>query len=269
MAKLLIRFIVILSVLFFGSFLPRTDATFFGDVKTGLQNVANDRYGYSLYVPESYSPDRKWPFVMALHDRGKRGEDYIKAWLEAAKEHGIIVLCPTYEEPKSGLPYEHDERLLQLKRMVEEQYEVDHNRVLVAGFGSGGHYAFYLGLRYPSEFSAIASVGNATQGSLRKLFSYSYAEVNQLPVLMLVEREGEITNSKETAEEFMAFQKRGYSIETVETESAAVFENPVTNSYILEWLEQVSGEREVGLKGRSFSVKQSFYEWVDHLLQNR
>ena len=262
--------IVIFSVLFFVcSFRETTNATFFGEVKTGLQNVASDRFGYSLFIPEEYTPDRKWPFVMALHDEGKRGEDYILTWLETAKERGMIVFCPTYEEPKSGLPFDHDERLLKLKRAIQEQYEVDPNRTLVAGFGRGGHYAFYMGLRYPLEFSAIASVGNAMEGSLKKLFSYSYAEVHQLPVLLLVERKEEITNSKETVIEIESFRERGYSIETVEAENASDLRNPMTNSYILEWFEQVSVERETGLKERSFSIKQSFYEWVDRLLQNR
>ena len=126
-----------------------------------------------------------------------------------------------------------------------------------------------LGLRYPFEFSAIASVGNAMEGSLKKLFSYSFAEVNRLPALILVEREQDITGSKESRDEIKAFESRGYSIETVEAESVSILRNPTTNSYILEWFDQVSAERETELKERSFSVKQSFYEWVDHLLQNR
>lgn len=267
--KAVIRILMASGMLFLCSFPNRTDATFFGDVQTGLQNVASDRFGYSLFVPEEYTPDRKWPLVMALHDEGKRGEDYILTWLATAKERGMIVFCPTYEEPKSGLPFDHDERLLQLKHTIQQQYEVDTHRTLVTGFGRGGHYAFYLGLRYPQEFSAIASIGNAMEGSLKKLFSYSYAEVHRLPVLLLAEQKEEITNSQEALAELEAFRQRGYSVETVETENASDLKNPVTNSYILEWFEQVSAERETGLRERPFSVKQSFYEWVDHLLQNR
>lgn len=264
-----IKLLILCGFCFLSSFSRTIDATFFGDVKTGLQNVASDRFGYSLFVPEEYAPDRKWPLVVALHDEGKRGEDYIMTWLDAAKERGIIVFCPTYEEPRSGVPFDHDERLLKLKRAVQEQYEVDPHRTLIAGFGRGGHYAFYMGLRYPQEFSAIASIGNAIEGSLKKLFSYSYAEVHQLPVLFLVEREEEITNSEDTLFELETFRQKGYSIETVEAERASDLKNPMTNSYILEWFEQVSEVREAGLKERPFSIRQSFYEWVDRLLQNR
>lgn len=259
----------IAAVFLFCLFSGTGHATFFGEVKTGLQNVASDRYGYSVFVPTDYTPDRNWPLVMALHQAGDRGENYIKVWAEAAKQHGMIVFCPTYEEPRSGLPFDHDNRLIRLKREIQSQYEVDPNRVLVAGFGSGGHYAFYLGLRYPKEFSAIASVGNATRGSLKKLFTFSYAEVHQLPVLILVDREGDITDFPESLEELETLRSRGYLIETVEAEASSDLKNPNTNSYILEWFEQVSLEREGGLQKRSFSMKQEFYEWVDNLLQNR
>lgn len=244
-------------------------ATFFGEVKTGLQNVASDRYGYSLFIPPEYTPDRSWPMVMALHDSGARGEDYIQVWQEAAKQHGVIVFCPTYEEPRSGLPFDHDNRLIRLKKEIQSQYEIDPRRILVTGFRSGGHYAFYLGLRYPNEFTAIASIGNGVEGSLKKLFTFSYAEVHQLPILLLVEHENQITDSKETMAQLELLQTKGYSVETVEAEKSSDFKNPNTNSYILEWFEQVSAERETGLKKRSFSVKQKFYEWVDGLLQNR
>ena len=255
-------------VLFF-SFNGSGNATFFGEVKTGLQNVSSDRYGYSLFVPKEYTPDQKWPLVMALHDEGERGEDYIQTWVKAAQERGMIVFCPNYEAPKGGLPFDHDRRLLELKRAVENQYEIDPGRVLMVGFGSGGHYAFYLSLRYPKEFSAIASVGNAAKGSFEKLFAFSYARVNQLPVLMLVERQDEIADSPETLAQLKTFEERGYLIETVEAEAAGDLADPNTNDYILEWFQQVSSDRESSLQKYSFNLKQKFYEWVDNLLQNR
>ncbi|MBI4394727.1 MAG: hypothetical protein HY583_00875 [Candidatus Omnitrophica bacterium] len=244
-------------------------ATFFGEVKTGLQNVADDKYGYSLFVPTDYTRERHWPLVMALHNSGDRGENYMQTWTEAAKKYGVIIFCPTYEEPRGGVPFDHDNRLIQLKREIQNQYEIDPNRVLITGFGGGGHYAFYLGLRYPKEFSAIASIGDATKGSLKKLFTFSYAEVNQLPILILVDEKSEIVASPESTDELKRLRSQGYLVETVEAKNSSDLKNPNTNSYLLEWFQQVSAERETGFQRRSFSIKQEFYEWVDNLLQNR
>jgi predicted peptidase len=244
-------------------------ATFFGEVKTGLQNVSDDHDGYSLFVPAEYNADHEWPLVMALHDEGSRGEEYIQSWVEAAKARGMFVFCPTYQMPEGGTPYEHDKRLIQLKHDIENQYEIDPNRILVVGFGTGGHYAFYLALQYPNEFSGVASIGNPVPGNLKKLFNLSYAGVNQLPVLILVSHEDEIQKSDDTMAELDSFRARGYRIETVEAEHAKDIKNPTANSHILEWFHQVGAEREKGFEGRSREVKQKFYKWVDHLLQNR
>ncbi len=253
--------------LFFATFQTNSNATFFGEVKTGLQNIGSDRYGYSIFVPEEYTSDRSWPLVIALHKEGGRGEDYIQTWIEAAKKRGVIVFCPTYEHPRSGLPYEHDERLIKLKHSIQDQYEIDPNRILITGLESGGHYAFYLGLRYTNEFSSIASIGNAFEGILQKLFTYSYSQVYQLPILMLLKPGDKI--KEDALKQLKDIKDRGYLLEVVEVENVKELENPNTNSYVLEWFSQVSAQREAGLKDRSFNVKQTFYEWVDRLLQNR
>lgn len=260
--------VVFFILLFFATFQKNSNATFFGEVKTGLHNIASDRYGYSIFVPTDYTPDRSWPLVVALHDEGGKGEDYIQSWIETAKTRGMIVFCPTYEHPRSGLSYEHDERLIRLKESLQSQYEIDPNRILITGFGTGGHYAFYLGLRYPQEFTAIASIGNGYTGVFQKLFSYSYSEVYQLPILMLLKPEDKIKDA-EMFEGLNEIKQRGYLLELVEVENSKDFENPNINSYTLEWFAQVSAQRESELKDRPFSVQQSFYEWVDNLLQNR
>lgn len=250
--------------LFFVIFTQIARATFFGEVKTGLQNVAEDRYGYSVYVPTDYSPEKSWPLVIALHDEGQRGEDYIQAWTEHAQKRGVIILCPTFEFPRSGLPYDHDKRLIELKKTIQNQYEIDSARILITGFQAGGHYAVYLGLRYPKEFTASASVGNGLKGIFQKLFTLSYADAYKLPILILLKSED--LKDPETSAQLNDMSQKGYQLEVVETENQKDFESSNTNFYVLDWFAQMSAGRE-GIKKRN--VKQTFYEWVDGLLQNQ
>ncbi len=47
---------------------------------TGIVHDANEpgsRGGFSLYVPEYYSPDRGWPLVMALHGGSGDGRAFL------------------------------------------------------------------------------------------------------------------------------------------------------------------------------------------------
>ena len=241
-------------------------ADFFGQVKTGLQYIASDRYGYSLFVPSDYSPEQSWPLVIALHDEGGKGEEYIQTWLEEAKKRGLILLCPTYPVPRDN-PFDNDKRILKLKRLVEHQYLINPKRILIVGFGFGGHYAFYLGFRYPSEFSSVASIGDGLIGRFTKMFRTSYAEVHRLPFLMLVPTNAELQTS-EYLEELEAMRKRGYRIEVSRADGWEANKSFIGNSYILGWFDQAARDRERQNEQRSPKVKEKVLEWLDQLFQN-
>ena len=58
-------------------------------------NEAGSRGGFSLYVPEYYTPDRAWPLVMALHGGSGNGRGFLWSWLRDARSHGAILVAPT------------------------------------------------------------------------------------------------------------------------------------------------------------------------------
>ena len=53
------------------------------------------RGGYSLYIPEYYTPDRAWPLVMALHGGSGNGRGFLWSWLREARSLGAILVAPT------------------------------------------------------------------------------------------------------------------------------------------------------------------------------
>ena len=63
-------------------------------------NEPGSRGGFSLYVPEYYTPDRAWPLVMALHGGSGNGRGFLWSWLRDARSHGAILVAPT----ATGLP---------------------------------------------------------------------------------------------------------------------------------------------------------------------
>ena len=65
---------------------------------TGIHHDHNEpgsRGGFSLYVPEYYTPDRAWPLVMALHGGSGNGRGFLWSWLRDARSHGAILVAPT------------------------------------------------------------------------------------------------------------------------------------------------------------------------------
>ena len=58
-------------------------------------NEPGSRGGFSLYVPEYYTPDRAWPLVMALHGGSGNGRNFLWSWLRDARSFGAILVAPT------------------------------------------------------------------------------------------------------------------------------------------------------------------------------
>ena len=58
-------------------------------------NEPGSRGGFSLYVPEYYTPDRTWPLVMALHGGSGNGRGFLWSWLRDARSLGAILIAPT------------------------------------------------------------------------------------------------------------------------------------------------------------------------------
>src|SRR5882724_11460526 len=58
-------------------------------------NEPGSRGGFSLYVPEYYTPDRAWPLVMALHGGSGNGRGFLWSWLRDARSQGAILIAPT------------------------------------------------------------------------------------------------------------------------------------------------------------------------------
>src|ERR1700694_4225130 len=54
-------------------------------------NEPGSRGGFSLYVPEYYTPDRAWPLVMALHGGSGNGRGFLWSWLRDARSYGAIL----------------------------------------------------------------------------------------------------------------------------------------------------------------------------------
>jgi hypothetical protein len=247
--------------------IPSAQATFFGEVKTGLQNVASDQYGYTLYVPTEYSPERSWPLVVLLKEEGDLAEEFIQDWVGLAQSRGFLVYCPNYPKLLQGSPREIDKWLLRHKSDIEKQFEVDPNRTWVAGSGFGGHYGLYLGLRYPKEFAAIASLGDALQGRLTKLFIFSYRQVTRLPVLVMKQK-GVSEDAELSQAELENMRSRGYSVEIVEKTSKSELATSTAGPQLFNWLEQTSLKKQRALEEPKPSRRERLMRWFEKVLQN-
>jgi phospholipase/carboxylesterase len=131
--------------------------------KTGIFHDHNDpgsRGGFSLYVPEYYTPDRAWPLVVALHGGSGNGRNFLWSWLRDARSFGAILIAPTATGPTWALMGEDTDtpNLMRMLETVRGRYNIDPKRVLMTGLSDGGTFCWVSGLDRASPFTHLAPV---------------------------------------------------------------------------------------------------------------
>ena len=164
---------------------------------------------YYLYTPTAYDPVKNYPLIVALHWSTGRGTDMIERWKEPAEKYGFIVACPN----SRNINYwdtDEDKDILRMIKEIKNSYSLDSN-ILVTGFSGGGMFTYYLGIRHPDVFTAMAPVA----GSLKRLLGngLSLEDIKQpIPVFIV---HGTADSMVDISESYFAKEelvKRGYTV---------------------------------------------------------
>ncbi|MBM4255474.1 MAG: hypothetical protein FJ147_06195 [Deltaproteobacteria bacterium] len=126
-----------------------------------LHRPVSDQHGeYSLYVPEHYDPNRRWPLIIALHGGHGRGDDYLLTWLRSAKSNGYIVLSPKSLSNTWSLmqPSIDIRSILTMVEELMDEYTIDTSRIFASGLSDGGTFSYAIGLHCPKLFAGIAPI---------------------------------------------------------------------------------------------------------------
>jgi phospholipase/carboxylesterase len=130
---------------------------------TGIMHDHNEpgsRGGFSLYVPEYYTPDRAWPLVMALHGGSGNGRGFLWSWLRDARSHGAILVAPTATGNTWALMGEDTDsaNLARILSSVQARWNIDPTKLLLTGMSDGGTFCYVTGLEGASPFTHLAPV---------------------------------------------------------------------------------------------------------------
>ena len=154
------------------------------NANTGIihdHNEPGSRGGFSLYVPEYYTPDRAWPLVMALHGGSGNGRGFLWSWLRDARSRGAILVAPTatgdtsakdtYSTKNTHSKNTHSKNtwalmgedtdtpnLARILELVRGRWNVDPDRLLLTGMSDGGTFCYVTGLQSASPFTHLAPI---------------------------------------------------------------------------------------------------------------
>jgi phospholipase/carboxylesterase len=134
-----------------------------GNEHTGIvhdHSEPGSRGGFSLYVPEYYTPDRAWPLVMALHGGSGNGRGFLWSWLRDARSRGAILIAPTATGNTWALMGDDTDtsNLAQILDSVRSRWNIDPERMLLTGMSDGGTFCYVTGFESASPFTHLAPV---------------------------------------------------------------------------------------------------------------
>jgi phospholipase/carboxylesterase len=133
-------------------------------------NEPDSRGGFSLYVPEYYTPDRAWPLVMALHGGSGHGRGFLWSWLREARSFGAILVAPTATGGTSNKSTSNKStwalmgedtdtpNLDRILELVRGRWNIDPTKLLLTGMSDGGTFCYVAGLDRVSPFTHLAPV---------------------------------------------------------------------------------------------------------------
>lgn len=124
------------------------------------RNEPGSRGGFSLYVPEYYTPDRGWPLVMALHGGSGNGRAFLWSWLGDARSFGAVLVSPTATGNTWALMGDDTDtpNLNRILQFVRERWNIDPAKMLLTGMSDGGTFCYVTGLEHASPFTHLAPI---------------------------------------------------------------------------------------------------------------
>lgn len=132
---------------------------------------------YHVLLPTEYSPQHMYPMIVALHSLERQPGWELKWWGGTEKEptqaqrHGYIVIAPEYnsegDQSYSYSPLAHY-RVLQSIRDARRRFNIDSDRVFLAGHGTGADGCFDIGLAHPDVFAGVIPIAGQIDSFAKK-----------------------------------------------------------------------------------------------------
>lgn len=118
--------------------------------------TAAPAYSYALYLPSTYTPERKWPVVFCFDPAGA-GERPVHLLEKAAETYGFILMG-SWDSRNGPL-----EPILKAQNALwteaRARFALEEGRYYAAGFSGGARAAIRMALDHPGAFAGVLCCG--------------------------------------------------------------------------------------------------------------
>ncbi|MDD5456855.1 MAG: alpha/beta hydrolase-fold protein [Candidatus Margulisbacteria bacterium] len=133
---------------------------------------------YLLYIPDK--PAEK--MIVTLHGSGERANMYLSGWQKEADARGYYILAINSND-KNGWAGSDVQRVRQIVEKAKKIYHIRYT--LLNGASAGGHFALYLAIVYPQDFSAVATFMGIVMESLKEAMQKYHVQGGKVPILLI------------------------------------------------------------------------------------
>lgn len=111
---------------------------------------------YSLYLPESYTPEKKWPVIIAF-EPAARAMIPVKLFRNSAEKYGYIVVCSN--NSKNGPWIDVIRSMKAVWTDLNKRFSINRDRVYTTGFSGGARAAALFGEMTGTQPAGIIGCG--------------------------------------------------------------------------------------------------------------
>jgi predicted peptidase len=157
-------------------------------------------YKYQVFVPSSWTPDKKWPVVFFLHGAGERGTDGerqtelgLPARLRSMPEFPAIVVMPQcHRGTWWGDPIMEAQAFRALDDAIEE-FSGNPEKIVLTGLSMGGYGTWAFGYKYPEKFRALVPVCGGVVANRRFIVPPAWHPLSRDPANPYAETASKLT----------------------------------------------------------------------------
>ena len=140
-----------------------------GDIFSTAPQFLGRVQPYSICLPSTYSPSRPLPLTLLLHSLAMGLNQFAsidpRLLAEVCDGRDSIVITPLARGPACWYFDEGELDVWEVWARVADNFAVEPNRTVIAGYSMGGYAAYKLGLSYPEVFAqAVSLAGPPTCG---------------------------------------------------------------------------------------------------------
>ncbi len=240
-------------------------ATSFGEVPEGLIELKDYHNPVYLFVPPGQDKSLLNSMVLLIPDSGETPDALVQEWLAIAKKKNLIVAVPALKMDPKDVPYRTDEWILKVKKDLANRYHV--GKIYVIGKGEGAHYAGYLALQHPEDFSGAGLIDGSWAGSFEKLMHLSGRPVQQVPAFVsLAAPDAEF--AKETEKWAYRLSSKGYPIYMEKFEKDEKVDSVDIKTRMIDWLQKKAETWAQVIATKGKTKKEKFSNWAQEFFSS-